>query len=636
MSAPHRRDTRHAGAAWPLVRLALLLVALPVLLCTLSRPVAAQVPPTPPDTMRTDTLRADTVPALPGDTVPADTLRPAVLFPAMPLAPAVQAGGGVWIWTREALLREAPASLTDLLARIPGVTAVRGGMFVQPEAASSLGMTAGQLEIEVDGFVLDPLAASTFDLAQLPLGQIRELRVERRLGLLRVRIFSDAPEEPQPYSRVEAGIGVPPANLFRGLFMAPHVIVGPLGVAVERIDTDGTGRNQPANLFSTWGKWAWTNGGRGVQLEFWRGALRREPDSPWEVDRVRQDLIVRARNAFAPGLVGEVYAGRSALEEEGVEVPGDTIPPVSLERRAYQAGVRAAWQVEHATVSGAVRYRDGDHLPRGEALLRADAGLAGVRLGGEVRYASWPGRAATTHYAADAQLGIIGGLSVFGEATGGQRGAPDYPRAGADTALAVPGSFATERTGWRAGVAAALGARVTASVAAVGFNQDFSRPFGLPFDTAGAPLPAEAVTGVEAMGRLVLLPGWFAVEGAITELRSVQNWLYLPPRSWRAALELHALPLPSGNLELLGRVEGAFRGGMLAWAPGLVEDEPVQTLVSLPGVTRVDAYLQIRIIDVRAFIRWDQIMPREPFEELPGVMQRGPRIFYGVKWILRN
>jgi hypothetical protein len=74
------------------------------------------------------------------------------------------------------------------------VATFSAGMFVQPEAAAAFGGTVGRVEIEIDGYILDPLAASTFDLAQLPLTQIRELRVQRRLGLLRIRIFTAAPE----------------------------------------------------------------------------------------------------------------------------------------------------------------------------------------------------------------------------------------------------------------------------------------------------------------------------------------------------------------------------------------------------------------------------------------------------------
>ncbi|MBR9990582.1 MAG: hypothetical protein KFH98_12550, partial [Gemmatimonadetes bacterium] len=55
----------------------------------------------------------------------------------------------------------------------------------------------------------------------------------------------------------------------------------------------------------------------------------------------------------------------------------------------------------------------------------------------------------------------------------------------------------------------------------------------------------------------------------------------------------------------------------------------------LPAFTTADAYLQIRVIDVRAFIRWEDILGND-IVELPGRVQRGPRIFYGVKWDLWN
>jgi hypothetical protein len=591
----------------------------------LAAPIAAQVPPA-----ARDTIPADTMPQLPQqDTAAADTLRPAVPFPSMPIAPAVLQAGMEWVWTRDALLREAPASLTDLLARIPGITALRAGMFAQPEAASLFGMTAGRMEIEIDGYVLDPLAAATFDLAQLPLGQIRELRVERRIGLLRIRIFSEAPEAAQPLTRVEAGIGLPPANMFRGVFLVPHVIVGPLGLSVERLDTDGIGRREPANVFSGWGKWGWTDGTRGIQLELWRSTLRRLPNSPWPLNRSRQDLIVRARNTFAPGLVGEVYAGRSLMDERVPRPAGDTTPEFRVERRSAQAGARAAYQFEQGTIVGALRYRSAAFLPSLEGVLRADGGTGPVRVGGEIGYATWREHDATTFFAANGSLALVGGLSAFGEITGGRRGAPQLDELTA-------GATVAERSGWRAGLAAALGTRATGSIAAVGFEQDQSVPFGLPFDTLGSPLTAEPIRGFEAYGRVVLLPRFFTLESWITQWQTpaVESWLYLPPRTWRTSLELHTLPLRSGNLEILGRLEAAQRGGINTWYRPDPEEPAV--LLALPAHTRANAYLQIRVLDVRAFIRWDDILGRDGFEELPGRIHRGPRIFYGVKWLLWN
>lgn len=583
--------------------------------------LAAQVVDLP----RRDTVRPG---ELPVDTIAPDTAEaepaPLIRFPAMALAPAVALAGTEWVWDREALLREAPVSLVDLLARIPAVAALRAGMFAQPEAASAFGGTAARVEIEVDGFILDPLSAATFDLSQLPLTQLREVRVERRLGLLRIRLLTDESFEGQPYTRVEAGIGQPPANLFRGLFLVPYAVFGPLSLGIERLDTDGTGRAEPADVFSGWAKWAWTDGSRGVQFELFRTTLGREPRSPWPVERVRQDIIVRARNRFTPDLVAEIYGGRSQLEETLPAAPGDTAEE-SLQRESIQAGLRTAWTLPFATLSGALRYRDAPGLPRLEATLAADAAFGPARVAAELGRADPGEQAATTYSGLRAEVGQVLGATVFGELTTGGRVAPAYTDSG-------PAAIVDDRSGWRAGLALDLG-RAAGSVAWIEMDQDRALPFGLPFDRAAAPLPTGTARGVEAHGRLRLF-GDLAVESWMTNWVDARNWTYLPARSWRTALELHTLPLPSGNLEILARAEAVHRSGMLAFDPegaagGGSAARP------MPPWTTAHIYLQIRVIDVRMFLRWEDL-PGAGVEDLPGRVQRGPRIFYGVKWDLWN
>src|SRR5690606_33807987 len=98
--------------------------------------------------------------------------------------------------------------------------------------------------------------------------------------------------------------------------------------------------------------------------------LRREANSPWELDRVRQDVIVRARNAFDSGLVTEIFAGRSTLDETvAPDVEGE--PDVNTERSSLQAGVRAGWQLGRTALGSSLRYRSFDDMPVGEARFDA-------------------------------------------------------------------------------------------------------------------------------------------------------------------------------------------------------------------------------------------------------------------------
>jgi hypothetical protein len=600
-----------------------------VLLIAFAAPAAGQEPPPPPppDTVLRPPV-ADTLP--PPDTLPAQLPRPLVQFPAMPFGPAARFAAGEWLWDRDALLREAPTSLADLLERIPSVATFRAGVYAQPEAAAAFGGTASRMEIELNGFVLDPLTAASFDLAQIPLGQIRELRVQRRLGLLRIRIVTDEATATEPYTRVEAGIGQPRANLFRGIVLAPHVLFGPLGLGIERLDTDGLGATEPASLFTGWATWAWTDGSRGVQLELLQGTVEREQESPWVMHRTRRDVVLRARNSFAPGLAAEVYAGRTMVTDSLFPPAGDTLADRFRRLTNTQAGARVVWDADLATVQGRLRYRDAEYLPRLELGVEADARIGPARVGGEASHATWAGAEATSYFALHGELGLVMGASAFAELTGGTRGAPPL-RLGEAPVI-------TDRSGWRVGVSASvLGGRATGSVAAFALSQDRAYPFGLPFDSSAAPIPTDDARGIEALGRMVVVPRWLAVESSISEWIESAGWAYVPVRSWRTALESRPRLIDSDNLEILGRIEIAQRSATLVFAPAAPTDPEVPTTEVVLSGTRVDGYLHIRVIDVRMFLRYEHLLGNtQEILHLPGRPLRGPRIFYGVKWNLWN
>src|SRR5690606_11598242 len=215
----------------------------------------------------------------------------------------------------------------------------------------------------------------------------------------------------------------------------------------------------------------------------------------------------------------------------------------------------------------------------------------------------------------------------FGELTRGTRGAPTW-----DDPLHSD-YLLSYRNGWRAGLGLDLG-WADGTVSLVTMDQHWAWPFGLDFARPAAPRPLGCARGIAAHRRITIWRDQLTLSSWITDWQEAEDWSYLPSRSWRTALELHTLPLPSGNLEIFARAEAHMRGSVLAFDPTAPVDE-AGGYVRMPARTTADLYLQIRIIDVRAFIRWEDLVGNE-FEELPGRMQRGPRIFYGVKWDLWN
>jgi hypothetical protein len=63
------------------------------------------------------------------------------------------------------------------------------------------------------------------------------------------------------------------------------------------------------------------------------------------------------------------------------------------------------------------------------------------------------------------------------------------------------------------------------------------------------------------------------------------------------------------------------------------EDAPL--LTTSPARTLLNLDLVLRILDVQAFLRYEDASNEDPFD-IPGHVINGPRILYGVKWHFWN
>ncbi|MGQ0813926.1 MAG: hypothetical protein ACT4O1_05620 [Gemmatimonadota bacterium] len=564
------------------------------------------------------------------DTTPgilADSVRPIPQLARYFLGPAHGFSSGVWVWDRSALMLEAPVTLGDLLDRIPGILTIRSGFYVQPEAATALGGTGNRLEVWLDGYVLDPLLESSFDLAKLELANVESVRVERRPGMIRVHIETLMPADSRAYSLVEAAVGEPDANLFRGVFLIPKFFFGPLGLAIDRIDTDGLQRTEPADQFSGWAKWSYIRSGSGLQVEFRRTSTDRDPDVPWPAKYQRDDLILRARLRLLDGLVAEVFGGRSMLEIDTVTTTADNDSVPRVPEENIQWGARASFVSPRAWARGSFRVRDAEAL----ASTQFD-GAGGITFGllaatAELTQSNWRAAGSASELTLRAEAGPFRGFRVFGETTTSDRGVP-YLSGLADS-IPIITSYDGIRVGgqveWRG---------IVAGGALLKAKSDSVTTFGLPFDRQNRLYFGSDATGWEVSGRvpLPLINGLFA-EGMVSDWYTGKVSLYMPVRQYRAGLELHAIPLRSGNLEILGRIEAIHRGSMLA--PNLQAGEFDERVLTMPPLNYIDAYLQIRIMDVRAFMRYEDLAG-QILAEIPKRALRGQRLFYGVKWQFFN
>jgi len=602
---------------------------------------SAQVPDSarraPPDTLaQRDTLTTDTVAAIPLDTVQAADTVPPPRFSDLAAAPPPGVARSLFHWDREAFLREGLFTLGELLEQVPGMIVLRGGAFLQPEVATAFGQTRGAIEVVLDGFVLDPLTTSTLDLGSLELAPLSEVRVERRLDVTRIHLTTAEPLHASPYTRIEAATAEPSGSLLRGNFAAPHVLFGPLALSVDRLEGEGRDRLEPASILGVWGKWAWhPDSNRAVQVELRQSRLERTRGVPWTGEQARRDLVVRARNRFFDGFSAELFVGRTTVEQPLPDsLENDSLQ--ALQRPSWQFGARAFLRRGPGWLDAELRFRDSWALPERQADLSGGLELGGLlHLAGNLTSTAWKTGEGGLAYNARAEVGPFAGMSAFAEIAGGERGAPLWADSAGRSTIEAP--LLESRSGTRAGLA--LGRwGIEATGAVVRIEADSAAPFGLPFDQVFGRTRATPAQGFEAFGRIPLRPRGLSFTGNFTYWDKLGGLLYLPARSWRLALELHTLPLASQNLEILARVEHQRRGAMLERNIESLDPEdpqnPPSAYTEMPSRDLVNAYLQIRIVDVRAFVGVYDWLNAER-EDFPGRIAR-PRVFYGVKWQLFN
>jgi hypothetical protein len=591
----------------------------------LSAPAAAQQR-TLPDSLRQDSLRRAR-----GDTtrVLADSVKPPPILAKHAVTFDTDFGGTVREWTRDQLLLEGAITLGELLDQFAGQSPIRSGLFLQPEASTSIGQTRPGVQVLVDGYELDPLSEGSLDLARIQLASLNAVRIERRLDVTRIVLNTLEPTDGRAHSRIDAGVGEPNVNLFRGVFLAPKFLIGPLGFTIERVDTDGLRQREPADDFAGWVKWAYIRGRTGIQLEYQQFTLNRNPNSLWLGESKRSDLVVRARAPIGENLVAELFGGYSKFKNDTSVVLIDTEEeqPANIESNVAQWGGRASFQNSAVWADATVRFRNHELLPA----FQFDGGV-GVRIpkiasfAGYVTSADWGDAGNAFSFDLRGQTGSLAGIYAFAEVAGGERGAPSAFFESVDSA------FVGERSGMRAGLGIERwGAKASAAI--VKEKSDSVQTFGLPFDRTDQHFGNSDLTGWEAVWSV---PIW------LKEIRAVGNYtnwmdgtfsIYTPAQQWRAGIELHWLPLKTNSLEIFGWMELRHRSDMLA--PVLPEDSTVWELTTVEGDDVINGYLQIRILDVRLFIRGENLTNR-PVEELPGRRVQTPRYLYGIKWTFWN
>ncbi|MFP3947335.1 MAG: TonB-dependent receptor plug domain-containing protein [Longimicrobiales bacterium] len=643
----------------------------------------ADTPPTdtvpadavPPDEVSAETPPSDTIPA---DALVADTLSPDTLvadtvvlehFP--PVDPVVPLGveTGIWEWDREELLGTRAITLSELLEEIPGIVPLRAGDAGMPRSASFLGSGGGGVRVFRDGIEFLPMEGSVPDLSRISVSDVESVRVVRRGEGLEIHLRSLRADDPRPYSRIEAGTGDLETNLLEGVFFHPRALGGNAGVSLHRLDTQGPRRAEPGAATSVKLNYTYLRGERfGLRADLARSITDRgDLYEPRRVNRTDWSLLGR----WSPGdqWVGELFWNRASVEADTTVAGVQSFP--------FRASSRSQWGGRivgaYGPVSTRITYRNlsGDGLPGQRLEARAaveEHGWGGVAASWE--WGDWsPGTTTTLRlqgwteplYGVSAfgslddfehgvpalslalpadDSGGTGGTGGSGDGTGGTAGAA----AGVDYLPAIPG--------FSRGTSSRLGGRfqwrgLDLSGAGLRIDRSAIHPLGLSMDRGGIVVPGGERVGFEGTFRIpVPILDGLALEGSAQLWEEgFQEWPYFPRRTWKSGLSFHDTFFPTGNLEVWADAGVDGRDAMSVIVPREASADPpapasdpfaAGDLEMVPSYQSWYARLQIRVVTVRVFVRWENFTFRDTNRDFPGRTLPTTRVLYGIRWTLWN
>jgi hypothetical protein len=561
-------------------------------------------------------------------------------LPAISSGPAPSYGLGVWCWDREKLRSTRAITLAELVSLVPGVIALKGGDYGTPSTVMSFGAGGGRVRVLWDGFEWMPLDGAVPDLARVSLAGLDEVRVERHPGELLITLKTSEPRGADPSTLVHVGTGDLGTNLLRGVFLHPNAFRGAFSFALDRLETRGPGLDAAGSLSGFSLRYAVTRGDRGgIVAEMKRFAPRTEV-ADLAAGLTRNDWNVRARWLLLEGLTGEGYFGASSLSG-GPEVPVYG----GLDTRRTQLGFRTQYTIGDFWMLGAARRSSGHGVP-GETYEIASGGAhgSGATLDGSMRVERWA-RSYAASWRVRVETPPVRGFSLFAAYENGEMGAPYVSEHEAylrslrpgppepTEPLEKPRARFSDRTGVRAGGSFSWRG-LDLSGAWLSLEADLLRPLRLGVDPGGITVAGGKRTGFEGMARIPLPLSGFVLEGA------VQSWddgfAYLPKSLWDGALTYHGIFKESQNLELWGSLGVTHRDLMSLSILEVGGDPTVPNLAMVPVSEEWYTHIQVRIVTLNLFVRWENMLGKANNLDFPDRTQARIRTIYGVSWIMNN
>jgi len=531
---------------------------------------------------------------------------------------------GVWHWSREAILSSSALTLAELVELTPGIMILRGGDYGTPETAVSFGLTSGQFKIFWDGLEWRPLGTGVPDLSRISLAGIKEVRIERSITSLNIELISLEPVQSIPETVIQVGTGDLGTNFLRAELTHPDVFGGSLTFAMDRLETRGADFQNRGSLAGLGVRYGLHKGNRGGLIFELKSSTPQNNNVDFAGKVKRSDWNFRGRWRLLEGLVGEAFVSSSSLSEGSKDLAAEYV-----QYSGNQFGIRANYEVGQFWATGNARMFSGSIMQEKgyefkvggnqEKLLKLEASLQGE---------SWSNQTVSS-VGLHAVTAPLLGFSLFGSYEDGTTGSLFHSESQRNR-IPIDGiEVFTKREGRRLGANFSWGG-IDASAAMLSSQADSLRPLDLPLEMGAVTLKGEDQAGFEMGINLSLPIRGFKLEG------TGQIWdkesSYLPRRMWKGALTYHGIFKESENLEVWGKAGVIGRDSMVLRTR---EVDSIK-LTRVAALQRWFAHIQVRIVTLNVFVRWENMLGKSDNYDFPDRKQPRFRTMYGIKWILTN
>jgi hypothetical protein len=586
---------------------------------------------------RRDTTRAVRVPVPPGadsilrrDSLAGrDTIRPPRDTVKAPIttaeAPVLADPSGSFVWDRRDMFSTGALTVQDLLARVPGVTTSRSGWIAQPMFAAFLG-DPSRVRVFLDGLELielDPRAGRIWDLSQIPLWALDDIRIERGAGEIRIHLRSWRVDRTTPFTRTDVYTGDQSTNLYRGLFGRRYQHGEILQAAGQQHGTD-PGRNIESSdqlgMLARVGiaRENWSIDGFILRGDRNRGVTFTDTfdDSIPRTESTRSDAYVRAgwgRSERGLWVQGIAHASRYAFG--GEPISGATTSSADTSRFESQYLLAGGYALGPLRASVTQRFRAG--LQRRIATPSARLGFETARL---TLSALAEGRGADS----TRRLEVMGvarplGFVYVAGAFGVERPLP-LPDSLVTSETPSPPAFARAEAGVR--------------LRDVWFSGGIMRRDAVVLD-APRLYRSSTLAGTDAAqeGLFAAIRGrvWKRLYADFQGIQwSDSGGFYRPKYQTRSEVYLSTQMIerfPRGNFHVLASAVHEYRSHSF-WPDSA-------GVLRLPGYRTISTLLQVRILQAEMFWNFRNLLG-ERYRQVPGFPATRQSNIYGVRWEFWN